>query len=210
MHLYMIRHGQTAASRENLFSGSIDPPLTDVGQEMAEQFAAAYAHKTWAAFYCSPMLRTRQTVAPLSRLVGLEPTIEDGLKEIHYGEWEGMNQDEVKERWPEAFAYWAADPASRGAPGGETAFHVAARAMTVVERIRSKHTQGNVLIVSHKATLRIIACALLGVDVRRYRDRVAQPVAAVTMFEMKKTGPLLQLACDRSHLSETLRNAEGT
>jgi probable phosphoglycerate mutase len=210
MNLYMIRHGQTPASRENLFSGSIDPPLTEVGEAMAEQFAAAYAKVPWTAFYCSPMLRTRQTVAPLSRLTGIEPTLEDGLREIHYGDWEGMNQDEVKERWPDAFAYWAADPASRGAPNGETAFHVAARAMTVIERIRTRHVQGNILIVSHKATLRVIACALLGVDVRRYRDRVGQPVAAVTLFEMKKTGPLLHFSGDRSHLSEELRRAEGT
>jgi broad specificity phosphatase PhoE len=210
MQLYMIRHGQTPASRENLFSGSIDPPLTDIGHLMAEQFAAAYASVPWTAFYCSPMLRTRQTLAPLAQRTGLSPVLEDGLREIHYGDWEGMNQDEVKARWPEAFAYWAADPASRGAPGGETAFHVAARAMSVVERIRTQHQEGNVLIVSHKATLRVIACALLGVDVRRYRDRVAQPVAAVTMFEMKKTGPLLKVACDRAHLTDDLRSAEGT
>lgn len=210
MHLYMIRHGQTPASRENLFSGSIDPPLTDVGQAMAVAFANAYANVPWTAFYCSPMLRTRQTLAPLASRTAIEPVLEDGLREIHYGEWEGMNQDEVKARWPEAFAYWAADPASRGTPGGETAFHVAARAMAVVERIRTRHTEGHVLIVSHKATLRIIACALLGVDVRRYRDRIAQPVASVTVFEMKKTGPLLKTAADRGHLSEDLRNAEGT
>lgn len=210
MHLYMVRHGQTPASRENLFSGSIDPPLTEMGHAMAELFARAYAKVPWTAFYCSPMLRTRQTIAPLCKLTGIEPTLEDGLREIHYGEWEGMNQDEVRERWPDAFAYWAADPASRGTPGGETAFHVAARAMAVVERIRTKHTDGNILLVSHKATLRVIACALLGVDVRRFRDRVAQPVAAVTVFEMRQTGPLLKVACDRAHLTEELRNAEGS
>ena len=210
MNLYMLRHGQTPASRENVFSGSIDPPLTDVGLAMAEAFAHAYAHIAWNAFYCSPMLRTRQTLAPLAQLTGIEPMLEDGLRELHYGEWEGMKQDEVKARWPDAFAYWAADPASRGTPGGETAFHVAARAMTVIEAIRSRHRDGNILIVSHKATLRIIACALLGIDVRRYRDRIAQPVAAVSLYEMKVTGPLVHFTNDRAHLSPELRNAEGT
>jgi broad specificity phosphatase PhoE len=121
-----------------------------------------------------------------------------------------LRQDEVKERWPEAFEYWADDVASRGTPGGETAFHVAARAMRVVEGIRSRHERGNVLLVSHKATLRVITCALLGLDVRLFRERIAQPVAAVTMFVVTNTTAQLTILGDRSHLSEDLKNQEGT
>jgi probable phosphoglycerate mutase len=146
----------------------------------------------------------------LGRLAGIEPIIEDGLKEIGYGEWEGLKQDEVKARWPEAFKYWADDVASRGTPGGDTAFHVAARAMRVVEKIRSGHPGGNVLLVSHKATLRVITCALLGLDVRLFRERLAMPVAAVTMFVVTKSTAQLTIFADRSHLSEDLKNQEGT
>jgi broad specificity phosphatase PhoE len=173
MNLYMVRHGQTVSSRENRFSGSSDPPLTEVGEAMAQAFATAYAPVAWDAIYTSPMLRTRQTADALCRLTGVQPIVEDGLKEIGYGEWEGLKQDEVKERWPEAYQYSADDVASRGTPGGDTAFHVAARAMRVVETIRSNHERGNVLLVSHKATLRVITCALLGLDVRLFRERLA-------------------------------------
>jgi probable phosphoglycerate mutase len=210
MNLYMVRHGQTDASRENRFSGSSDPPLTVIGEAMAEAFARAYASLKWDAIYTSPMRRTRQTADALVRLTGVQATVEDGLKEIEYGEWEGLRQEDVKQRWPEAFGYWAADVASRGTPGGETAFHVAARAMRVVEGIRSRHQQGNVLIVSHKATLRVITCALLGLDVRLFRERIAEPVSAVTMFTLTTTKTLLTVHGDRSHLSEDLKNQEGT
>jgi len=206
----MVRHGQTAASRENRFSGSSDPPLTVVGEAMAEAFARAYASLEWEAIYASPRLRTRQTADPLCRLTGVEGTIEEGLREIDYGEWEGLRQEDVKERWPEAFEHWADDVASRGTPGGETAFEVAARAMRVVEGIRSRHERGNVLIVSHKATLRVITCALLGLDVRLFRERIAQPVGAVTLFVVTKKTAQLTVLGDRSHLPEELKNQEGT
>jgi probable phosphoglycerate mutase len=210
MNLYMVRHGQTAASRENRFCGSSDPLLTAAGEAMAQAFAQAYASLRWDAIYSSPMRRARQTADALGGLTGVQVAIEDGLKEIDYGEWEGLRHDEVKVRWPNAFEYWADDVASRGTPGGETAFHVAARAMRVVEAIRSRHQQGNVLLVSHKATLRVITCALLGLDVRLFRERIAQPVSAITMFAVTGTTARLTLLGDRTHLSEELKNQEGT
>ena len=82
--------------------------------------------------------------------------------------------------------------------------------MRVVERIRSHHERGNVLIVSHKATLRVITCALLGLDVRLFRERIAQPVGAVTLFALTKTTAQLTILGDRSHLPEELKNQEGT
>lgn len=208
--LHLLRHGQTAASRENRFSGHADPPLTDVGRAMAEQFAAAYARVPWTAIYRSPMQRCEQTLAPLLARTRVVPVVEDALKEIGYGEWEGLAHDEVRARFPDAYAYWAHDVASRGTPGGETAFQVAARAMSAVERIRARHTDGNVLIVSHKATLRIVVCALLGMDVREFRERIAQPVAAVSVFEIEGRKTMLKRLGDVSHLSAELRAAPGT
>jgi probable phosphoglycerate mutase len=210
LELYLIRHGQTDYSRENRFCGSIDPPLNAVGMQMAEAFGAAYAERSWDAVYCSPSLRTRQTAEALFRRTGGEAVIDDGLREIAYGEWEGLRHEEARQRFPEAYAYWAADTASRGTPGGETAFQVAARAAPVIERVRREHPTGRVLLVSHKATIRILTCALLGLDVRLFRDRIGQPVAAVTRFEIKPAGPLLTLLGDVSHLPPALGNLEGT
>ena len=115
-----------------------------------------------------------------------------------------------RQRWPKAFEYWADDVASRGTPGGETAFQVAARAMRVVEAIRTRHQHGNVLLVSHKATLRVITCALLGLDVRLFRERIAQPVCCGHDVRGHGYHRSLTLLGDRSHLSEELKNQEGT
>lgn len=210
LELFLIRHGQTDFSRENRFCGSIDPPLNEVGLEMAHAFAEGWSEKKWSAIYCSPMQRTRQTVAELAKRNGIEPVLDDGLKEISYGDWESLKHDDAKVQFPDAYAYWSADPASRGTPGGETAFQVAARAAKVLERIRRDHAEGRVLIVSHKATIRIMVCALLGLDVRLFRDRIGQGVAALSRFEIKKSGALMTMLGDVSHLPAHLRDIEGT
>lgn len=210
LELYLVRHGQTDHSRENRFCGSIDPPLNAVGHRMAEALGAHYASTRWDAIYVSPSTRARQTAEPLARAVGVEPRIEEGLREIGYGEWEGLRHEDVKAAKPDAYAWWAADTASRGTPGGETAFMVAARSAPVIERIRHAHPEGRVLLVSHKATIRVLVCALLGLDVRLFRDRIGQPVAAVSRFEIKKNGPMLVALGDISHLPADLRNLEGT
>ena len=210
LDLYLIRHGQTDFSRENRFCGSIDPPLNDVGLRMADCFGTAYADRSWDAIYVSPLQRARQTAAALARRVDVEPIVDDGLREISYGEWEGLRHEEAKERYPEAYAYWAADTASRSVPGGETAFQVAARAALVLERVKRDHADGRVFLVSHKATIRIVVCALLGLDVRLFRERIAQAVAAVTRFEITKKGALLTRLGDDEHLPADLRRVEGT
>ena len=210
LELYFVRHGQTDFSRENRFCGTIDPPLNDVGLEMADAFGEAYAKHAWTAIYASPSLRARQTAGALAKRAAMDLRVEDGLREIGYGDWESLRHEDVKSQWPEAYAYWSADVASRGTPGGETAFQVAARAAPVIEKIRRFHGEGKVMIVSHKATIRILVCALLGMDVRLFRDRIAQPVAAVTRFEIGPRGALLTMLGDVSHLPASLRGLEGT
>ena len=212
LELYLIRHGQTDFSRENRFCGSIDPPLNEVGLRMADAFGAAYAQKgKWNAIYSSPSQRARQTAHALAERVGIQPILDDGLREISYGEWESLRHQDAKTRWPDVYQYWAADTASRATPGGETAFQVAARAALTLERIKREHgDEGRIFVVSHKATIRILACALLGLDVRLFRDRIAQKVAAVTRFDLKTGGALLSMLGDTSHLPSDLQDIEGT
>jgi probable phosphoglycerate mutase len=210
LELVLVRHGQTDYSRENRFCGAIDPPLNAIGEQMAEAFGAAYASQTWTAVFSSPSARARATAAALAGRIGADIVIEEGLREMAYGDWEGLRHEDVKAQWPEAYGYWAADTASRGTPGGETAFHVAARAARVLENIKRDVPEGRVLIASHKATIRIMVCALLGLDVRLFRDRIAQPVAAITRFELKKSGPLLVALGDLRHLPPELRDLDGT
>jgi broad specificity phosphatase PhoE len=204
LSLYLVRHGQTDASLNNRFCGRIDPPLNATGLAMADALAARYSPLKDGGFVeiiASPLQRAQQTAAPTARAAGIPVTVDDGLVEIAYGEWEGRAEADVERDDAARFAAWAAHPGRVAPPGGETGADIAVRALAAVECIRARHAAGKVLVVSHKATLRVLVCALLGVDVDFFRSRIAQKVCAVSIIDFKPSGPLLQVLGDTSHLS---------
>ena len=208
--LYLLRHGETESSRTGSFCGALDIDLSDIGQQMAEDFGEAYQNHRWAGVYASPKRRTRATVAPLCRLAGLTPQLCDGLREIEYGLWEGRTAEEVAVDHRDDYLRWMGDAGWNSPTGGERGIDVAQRAMGVVDEIWREHPQGDVLLVSHKATIRVLLCQLLGVDIGHYRDRIDVPVASLAVVEMRDHGPLLRKLGDRSHLRPELRDLPGT
>jgi broad specificity phosphatase PhoE len=208
--LYLLRHGQTDASRDRRLSGGIDARLSTLGHEMAQAFAESYSATPWHAIYSSPQRRALDTAAPLAAKTGMQVQVLDGLREVTYGAWEGILEDEVRRRWPVEYGWWAADPATRSTPGGETGLQVAARALAAIELIRSAHESGRVLVVSHKTTLRLVICGLLGIDLRRFRDRIAQPVASLSELQIDGPNALLKRLADVSHLPPRLRDLPGS
>jgi probable phosphoglycerate mutase len=214
LSLYLVRHGQTDASLANRFCGRLDPPLNATGLAMADALGARYgappASGGFAEIVSSPLLRAQQTAAPTARGAGLPVTLDDGLVEIAYGEWDGRAESEVEQQDAARFHAWAAHPGRVAPPGGESGADIAVRALAAVERIRARHQSGKVLVVSHKATLRVLVCALLGLDVDYFRSRIAQKVCAVSIIDFKSSGPLLQVLGDTSHLPPALRAGDGT
>lgn len=208
--LYFLRHGQTQCSRANAFCGAIDPELTPEGLEMAKAFASAYSAIPWTAIFSSPMQRTIETAKPLSEGVEREIELRDGLKEIQYGKWEGKSVETVTREYHDDYIRWIADPAWYPPTGGELAVAIAHRSLQVIEEIKQRYSTGNVLVVSHKATIRIILCSLLGIDVGRFRFRLGCPVGSVSIVEFGSHGPILKVMADRLHLNERLRSLPGT
>lgn len=209
--IHFLRHGQTALSREDVFCGSgLDPELTDEGLEMAKAFAEAARLKAWAAIYSSGLRRSITTARPLCDALGLEMEVRNELNEIAYGRWEGLSKERVEREFHDDYISWLADPAWHPPTGGELAVAIARRSVGVIEEIKTNFSDGNVLIVSHKATIRIILCSLLGIDAGRFRYRFVCPVGSVSVVEFTLHGPLLVALADRSHLSEQLRSLPGT
>ncbi len=210
LKLYLLRHGETAYSRTGGYCGELDPDLTDNGEKMAIAFANAHKAIAWDAVFVSPMKRTIATAKPLCEASNMEMQFRDGLRELRYGKWEGQTNEFVKENYSADYLRWLTEPAWNPPTGGETAVQLASRASLVVAEIQEMYPSGNVLVVSHKATIRVILCGLLGIDMGRYRDRIDVPAASLSIVEFNSLGPKLTLLGDRSFMDADLRSLSGT
>ena len=177
---------------------------------MAEAFAATYRHFSWRAIYSSPLNRALSTAAPLAHALALPVESREDLAELDYGQWDGRTIEEVSRDFHIEYERWTADPAWNPPTAGEPAVALAQRMTHVVEEIKTAFDDGNVLVVSHKASIRVALCALLGVDVGRFRYRFGCPVGSVSVIEFGDHGPMAEAVADRSHLDARLRALEGT
>ena len=207
--IYMVRHGATKLSSEDRFAGAVDVELSEEGIFQATQLAERLADDSLSAVYCSPMTRTIQTATILAIPHSLSLTHRDGLREINHGHWEGMRRADVEDQFPDEYAAWEEDPLTFAPQGGEAGVNVIARALPVIREIVLEHRGQNVLIVSHKATLRLIISSLLGFDGRGYRDRLDQSPACLNVLDFKDpVRARLMLFNDVSHyVDEPLRSS---
>lgn len=210
LRIYLLRHGETEYSQRGTYCGALNPELTPQGSLMANAFADAYRSIVWADVYVSPMKRAIATAQPLCETLGLTMQIREGLREISYGAWEDRGQEDVRLRHEQDYLRWLAEPAWNPPTGGETAVQVANRALPIITEIESKYQSGNVLVVSHKATIRIILCSLMGIDLGRYRDRIDAPAASISIVKFDNHGPMLEALGDRNYMPKDLRERAGT
>ncbi|MEP6937151.1 MAG: histidine phosphatase family protein [Chthoniobacterales bacterium] len=201
--VFMIRHGATILSAEDRFAGATDVPLSDEGREQTHRLARRLATEKISAVYASPLGRTTETAQILAGPHDLEVQAREGLREISHGRWEGMTRHEVEEKYAEEAADWEKDPYTFAPIGGESGLAVTARALPALIDIVRNHPGQNVIVVSHKATIRLLLSSLLGFDPRRYRDNLDQKPAALNIVDFKEPARArLSLFNDTSHYAE--------
>lgn len=151
--ILLIRHGQTTWSAEGRHTSVTDLPLTDVGEKQAAALAPALAGRTFALVLTSPRLRAMRT----AELAGLTTaTVDDDLAEWYYGAYEGITSTEIHEQNPD----W--DLWTEGCPGGETPEQVGVRLDRVLDRARALLANGDVALVAHGHSLRVLTARWLG------------------------------------------------
>jgi probable phosphoglycerate mutase len=198
--VFLVRHGATVLTAEDRFAGATDVQLSDEGRQQARRLAERLGREPITAIYASPMGRTLETATILSEPHGLPVEPVDGLREISHGRWEQMTRQQVEESYPAEAASWEEDPYTFAPQGGESGLQVTARALPALLEIVRRHVGTSVLVVSHKATIRLLLSSLLGFDPRRYRDNLDQSPAALNIVDFRNTvRARLTLFNDTSH-----------
>lgn len=160
----LLRHGETALTGEQRFSGSggSDPSLSAVGRAQAERAAAALAAQGGVrAVVSSPLARCRQTAEVAATRLGLPVALEQGLRETDFGAWDGLTFAEAGERYPAEFADWLGST-SVAPPGGESFARVAARVAEARDRLLDTYRGRTVLLVSHVTPIKTLVRLALG------------------------------------------------
>jgi broad specificity phosphatase PhoE len=208
--LYLVRHGATQSSTEDRFAGSVNIEISEEGKFQVGRLAERLADDSIAAVYCSPLVRAVQTAEILASPHQLPLIHEEGLREIHHGHWEGMRRADVESQFPEEYAAWEEDPFTFAPEGGEAGVNVIARALPVIRKIVLEHGGQNVIVVAHKATLRLLISSLLGFDARGYRDRLDQSPACLNVLDFKDpVRARLMLFNDVSHYTDHPTRSSG-
>ncbi|MDQ0990582.1 bifunctional RNase H/acid phosphatase [Streptomyces sp. V3I7] len=161
----LLRHGETPLTPQKRFSGSggSDPALSEIGREQAERVAAALARRgTIQAIVASPLARTRETAEIVAARLGLDVTIDEGLRETDFGAWEGLTFGEVRERHPDDLNAWLADPEARPTGGGESFAETATRIAATRDKLTAAYAGRTVLLVTHVTPIKTFVRLALG------------------------------------------------
>jgi len=152
----LLRHGQTDMSAQRRYSGRGNPPLTETGRLQAQAAARYLAERGGiAAVVSSPLQRAYDTAAAAAKGLGLDVTVDDGLIETDFGEWDGLTFGEAAERDPELHRCWLSD-AGATPPGGESFDTVLDRVTVTRDRIIADHHGATVLVVSHVTPIKML------------------------------------------------------
>jgi probable phosphoglycerate mutase len=200
--IFLVRHGATTSTADDRFAGSSDVELSPDGTAQLSKLSQRLANARIDAAYSSHMKRAIDSAAILAKPHGITPLAWPELREIDHGHWEGVPHKEVEHKFADEYTAWSADPVNTKIPGGESGRDVLERARAAMGRIVQRHPGQTVLVVSHKATNRLLLADWLGFDPRRYRDRLAQDLACLNIILFRGTlGPQVQLMNDTSHYS---------
>ncbi len=171
MVLYIVRHGETDWNVEHRYLGSTDLPLNERGLEQAAVLADRFRDISLAAVYASDLTRSYQTAEIIGRLHGLQVSVLPELREISFGDWEGLSESEIAERYgADLYRKWKEDPGVIPIPRGESLEKLLARSLAGIEKIKARHFKERTLLVTHGGNMMALGCHFNDEPLSRFWD----------------------------------------
>jgi alpha-ribazole phosphatase len=207
MHLLIARHGATANNAQARYTGQSDVPLSALGERQAEALARRLSGERFDAMVTSDLRRARSTAEAVARHHTL-PLVEDAaLREIALGAWEGLTNAEARDRLPEPFAAWEADPLRNAPPRGETLAAFTARVERALKDWYERYAEGSVLWVTHGGVIGVLLCQVLGMGLDR-RWQFRRDNAAISELDVGADWAVVVRLNDTAHLADVHDAAE--
>ncbi len=212
--LFLVRHGETDDNQNGVFQGQAGRGLNARGRSQAEKLALRLAELEPGvdlhALYSSDLERAVQTASILADVLGLTVRLDEGLREVDVGSWQGKTLREIEELYPEEYAAWRAGmDVRRGA--GETYAELRDRLSEALDRIVALHQGGHVIVVSHGAAIKSYVAGLFGPVMSNMRHLGVISNASVTIVERERDGTSrLAVLNDVAHLRDPVTTAART
>jgi broad specificity phosphatase PhoE len=200
MRLFLIRHGETAWNKDEVFRGRFDVELNEHGLEQARLTADALRRLELSAVYSSLLSRAYDTARLIAEPHGLSVIIEPALTDIDYGIWQGMSHHQVKEQCPGVYGLWTTAPQKVRFEEGESLDDVKTRALQALKQISGRHPGQNVVAVSHRVVNKVLMCALLGLDNSHFWSLRQDTCAINVIEEDDQHGYIIHGLNDTSHI----------
>ena len=197
--VYLVRHGQTAWNVGEIFRGRADIPLDETGKKEVHLAGEALKDETIHGVYSSPLSRSMETAENIAKFHNIPVTPLDAIIDISYGEWEGRENQEVKQNYPELHRLWHREPHKIKFPGGESLDEVRSRILAGLEELLLRHQDENFVLVAHRVPNKVICCALIGLDNSHFW-RIQQDTASTNLFIYRDGQWIISFLNDTSYL----------
>jgi len=200
MRLILVRHGETPWNEIHKFQGFSDIELSSKGKSQARSLAESLKGQTLEAIYTSPLVRAQQTAEQIAGYHDCPVFLDEGLKELNQGRFEGITAEELRQGYPEFLSKWIQEPESTRLPDGESLGELQQRAWMTIEKILRTHPEGTVVVVGHSFVNLTILCRVLEVPLNYFR-RFRQDPTGKNVIEFSERGAVLRCLNDTCHLA---------
>jgi broad specificity phosphatase PhoE len=198
-YIYLVRHGQTAWNKEEIFRGRTDIPLDETGLKQAELVGQYFKGMEIHAIYSSALSRAWETAQKIARFHDLKVQSLPGIIDMSFGNWEGRPHQEIRENDRETYRQWVETPHLVRLPGGESLDDVRKRAIAAIEEVIRNHPEKTLVLVSHRVICKVLICAILGLDNSHFWQ-ITQDTTAINLIQYRNGKYILSLMNETCHL----------
>jgi len=198
--IYLVRHGQTAWNKEEIFRGRTDVPLDETGLKQAELAGQYFKGMEIHGIYSSPLSRAWETAQKIAQFHNLKVQPLQGILDMSFGRWEGQSHRDIQKNDKEIYRQWVETPHLVRLPGGETLDEVRTRSMHAIEEVIQMHPGKTLVFVSHRVVCKVLICGILGLDNSHFWQ-IAQDTTAINLIQYKNGKYILSLMNEICHLN---------